>query len=146
MCGDVVFVLDESTSIIDEEFCIGHGEGTFKALTDFAAAAVDVLASSIDKGWVRVGGVLFSTRSKGAIPLGQGMSASSIHTQFTALTPPARYSAGGLMRETTSNIHLGLREAKDMLAASANNSSMYLGSKQHIVVGARQGNLPLEMG
>ena len=130
--ADVVFVIDESTSIVDDEFCDGRTAGTFDTLTAFAAQAVGALAAEIDDGWVRVGAVVFSTGSKTSFGLRSGVSATRIVSELTGLQPPPKFDRFGLLRETTSNMHLGLQEAQKVILDG--DAGGHPERAQHIVV------------
>ena len=114
--ADVVFVIDASTSIVDDEFCSNRNGTEFQLLTDFAARAVERLSANIDDGLVRVGAVTFATQSEKVLALTNSGTAADISSKLRKLEPPSRYGPAGLFQlETTSNMHLGLEQARGLV-------------------------------
>lgn len=79
---DVVFVIDESTSIIDDRLCDDHTPVTFINITRFAVEVVKRMALAIEKSHVRVGVVVFATGSYPSVWIGVDGNAGDIAERF----------------------------------------------------------------
>ena len=130
--ADVVFVIDQSTSIIDDEFCDGRTAATYEVLTEFAAEVTQALAPSIDAGWVRVGAVAFATSSSTAVGLRSSHSAAAVGNKLRNLKLPSGSSSFGLIRETTSNLHLGLQKAETVF--NTGSTGAHPDRAMHVVI------------
>jgi len=124
---DIVFVVDDSTSVIDPEFCGARHH--FAAMKRFMMKAVEKLAGDIDAGHVRVGLVRYATKAEVLI----GLDSSSRDSR--GMLQRLNYSFPRDFRQVTlSNMHLGLAQARQVLA---DGDSTYSGAARrhlHIAV------------
>ena len=119
---DVVFVVDDSTSVIDPEFCGARKH--FDDLKSFMKEAVQEMSGSIHSGHTRIGLVRFASDAELLFGLTNDLAA--IVKQLDYDFPRA------FRRMTLSNMHLGLQKAQQSLAAG--DASFAGAARRHLHV------------